>query len=142
MRKGHSADDMMKPLHDEPREDEELELLRRKKLLELQKKLLIESIKREEREETDPEDIVRRNLTEKAQEVFEAAKAQYPMLTKRLVPILAKLIVNKEVETPIDAIRLYNIYLNLGVRIRLPTRIRFYEKGRYIDLKEKLRKES
>ncbi|MCD6510337.1 MAG: hypothetical protein J7L11_08140 [Thermoprotei archaeon] len=136
MSKGQSSDDMMRPLQNEP--DEEIEFIMRRKFLELQKKLLKSLTTREEE---DPEKIVRRNLTKKAREVLDAALSQYPRITRRIIVALAQAIKRGEVETPIDAVTLYNTFKYLGIPVRLETKIRFYEKGRHIDLREKLKED-
>ncbi len=143
MNKGQSPEKMMRPLHNEPSEnDEEIEFIRRRKMLELQKRALeILARKRKEEGRESAEEMVRKNLTEKAREVLDTALAQYPRITRRIIIVLANAIRNGEIKTPIDGVTLYNTFRYLGIPIRLETKIRFYEKGRYIDLKEKLKED-
>ncbi len=139
MNKGQSSDKMMRPLHDEP--DEDLEIIRLKKLIELRKAMLQRIVTQSREAQEDPEALVRRHLTEKAIEILEAAKRQHPLITKKVIVALAKAIRAGEVQTPISAITLLNTFRYLGIPVRLETKIRFYKKGRYIDLREKLKEE-
>jgi len=104
--------------------DEELELLKMRKLLELRKKLLAEQAPKKEE---DPREVVVKNLVGRGLEVLEAAEAQYPEITKAVVKELARLIKEGRVEGPITGEELLNVFYNLGIRVRLPTRI-YYEK--------------
>lgn len=140
MSEGQSSDKMMRPLHNEPEDssDEEIEFIKLKKLIELRKAMLKRKAQISRTEE-DPEKVVRENLTERAIEVLEVAKQQYPKITKRIIVALAKAIKAGEVVTPISATTLLNTFRYLGIPVRLETRIRFYKKGRYMDLREKLK---
>jgi len=147
---GQSADkgNMMRPLQDDSKDtdsgEEDLELikLRMKKLRELQKMLLLKELQRQRvKEEEDPEKIVRRELTEKAIEVLEAAKAQFPRETRKLIKIIATLIKQGRIQGPITAEALYNTFHLAGIPVRLETKIRIYRKGKYIDIREKLKED-
>ena len=138
---GQSADkkNMMRPLQDDE-EDLELLKIRMKKLRELQRLMMKKTLKKQESEE-DPEVIVRRYLTDRAVEVLEAAKSQFPRATRQLVRIIASLIKRGEIREPISAEVLYNTFHMAGIPVRLETKIRIYRKGRFIDIREKLKEE-
>ena len=138
---GQSADkkNMMKPLQDEE-EDLELLKIRMKKLRELQRLMIKKALEKQESEE-DPEAIVRKYLTDRAIEVLEAAKSQFPKATRQLVRIIASLIKRGEITEPISAEVLYNTFHMAGVPVRLETKIRIYKKGRFIDIREKLKED-
>ncbi len=125
--------------------DKELEIIMRKKLLQLKKMQLLRQLREiseAQKREEDPWKIVEKNLTEKAREVLHYAKMQYPDITEQVVNELARLIKEGAIETPLDAYTLYSIFLSLGVRVTLPTRIRIVKKGEEIDLRKKLREGS
>ena len=108
-------------------EDEELELLKMRKMMELRRRLMAEQAPRKEEAEEDPREIVVRNLAGRGLEVLEAAEAQYPEVAKAVVRELAKLIKEGRVQGPITGEELMNVFLSLGLRVRLPTKI-YYEK--------------
>lgn len=125
--------------------DVELESIKRRMLAKLQKRIV--SDKSEQRkQELDPEKYVESNLEGKAVEVFECFKQQYPGRVYRVVvEALAKAMMDRAVPKPLDATTLYNILLNIGLRVRLPSRIYVAKKGEVKDfseyLKEKLSEE-
>ncbi|PCN50027.1 hypothetical protein B6U99_06625 [Candidatus Geothermarchaeota archaeon ex4572_27] len=108
-------------------EDEELELLKMRKMMELRRMLMAEQAPKREGAEEDPREVVVRNLAGRGLEVLEAAEAQYPEVAKAVVKELAKLIKEGRVQGPITGEELMNVFLSLGLRVRLPTRI-YYEK--------------
>ena len=120
--------------------DMELPLSFRKKLLELQKKMLAKKML-SHRSEPDPKSIVLKALEdERAKEVLEIAEAQYPEVTRAVIRGLAKLIVRGEIES-IDAYTLYNIFLQLGLPLRLPIRIKFVKRGRELSIRDVLKED-
>ena len=120
--------------------DEGIPLSMRKKLLECMRRKLLEKA----REETlpkpkSPKEIVYNALEdEKAKEILELAKEQYPEAYDYIIEVLAKLI-EKGIITSLDGYTLYNILLQLGVNVRLPIRIKFVKKGKTVDIKEYLK---
>jgi len=111
-------------------EDEELELLKHRMLKELMQQRLREEQERRRSEtlaEEDPRSIVASHLVGRGLEVLEAAEAQYPQAAAVVVRELARLIKQGRVKGPITGEELYNVFLSLGLRIRLPTKI-YYEK--------------
>jgi len=111
-------------------EDEELELLKHRMLKELMQRRLREEEQRRRRAEAaeeDPRSIVASHLVGRGLEVLEAAEAQYPQLAAAVVRELARLIKQGKVKESITGEELYSIFLSLGARVRLPTKI-YYEK--------------
>lgn len=109
-------------------EDEELELLKHKMFKELmQRRLREEQRGRAEAVAEDPRSIVTSRLVGRGLEVLEAAEAQYPQLAAVVVRELAKLIKQGRLREPITGEELYGVFLSLGARVRLPTKI-YYEK--------------
>ena len=123
----------------------EEDLWLRMKKLELQKKLLAMAARRSEEEKRveakpkDPYEIIKPLLEDRADEVLQAAKAQYPGITDAVVAELARLAeagVLKKITGP----WLMGLFTRLGYRPRLETKISIVSDGKTIDLKEKLSK--
>lgn len=108
-------------------EDIELELLRHRAL----RKMIVQQAAKERGQATaeaeDPRSLVTSRLVGRGLEVLEAAEEQYPQVAAAVVRELAKLIKQGKVQGAITGEELYSIFLSLGLRVRLPTRI-YYEK--------------
>ena len=121
-------------------EEEEIKFLKKKLLLRWQKEYLMRQLESRRREEIiNPEEYVRSHLTPKAIEVLEAAKSQYPNIMPKVIKAIAEVIARGEVETPIDAITLLNTLRFIGLDVRLESKIKFYKKGKYMDIKQYLK---
>jgi DNA-binding TFAR19-related protein (PDSD5 family) len=123
--------------------DLELEIIRYKKLLELKKRLE----KRTEDEtkktkEVNPHEILDKFFVDRAWEVFNAAKAQYPEVADYVEKVLVKLILEGKIKEKITGEDLYGLFLRLGFKVRLQTRINILEHGRIKSLEEKIREET
>ena len=119
--------------------DRELEILRRKKLLEL--KRILEMKKREEERRSDPREILNEYFVGRAWEVFNAAKAQYPQIARYVEAMLVRLIMEGKIKSKISGEELYWLFRRLGVRVRLKTSIRILEHGELKSLGEKLKEQ-
>jgi len=107
----------------------------RLKLLRLQKKMLSRGKPREE-ERKDPKQIVLSVLSdEKAVEVLKAAEGQFPQVIDKVIEALAKYIVENNVKS-IDAYELYQLFLALGLNVRLPLKIKVVKGGKEISFED------
>jgi DNA-binding TFAR19-related protein (PDSD5 family) len=118
--------------------DLELEMIRYKKLLEL-KKRLERKTDTEKIEEGNPREVLNRFFVDRAWEVFDAAKAQYPEAAEYIEKMLAKLILEGKIKEKISGEDLYGLFLRLGFKVRLPTRISIVEHGKVKSLEEKIK---
>ena len=119
----------------------EEDLTVKKKLLELQMKMLAKRALEEGKpERKDPEEVLRKVLIGRGPEVLNAAKQQYPELTAVIVKKLAELVERGYIKQ-LTGEELYGIFLELGIRVRLPTRIVYKKKGKSVSIAEKLREE-
>jgi len=118
--------------------DEELELLRRRRMVELMKRLRIKEAE-DGRKAEDSKKILRRILTDRAWEVLKAAESQYPEATCRVEEHLAHLVSNGELEGPILGGQLLWLFRHLDMNVRLETRIRILEHGKLKTIGEKLK---
>jgi DNA-binding TFAR19-related protein (PDSD5 family) len=112
------------------------------KKLELQRKLLVQATKRAERVEEkprDPYEVIRPLLEERADEVLEAARAQFPRVADAVVAELTRLVeagLIKRITGP----WLMALFTKLGYRPRLEAKISIVSDGKIIDLKERISK--
>jgi DNA-binding TFAR19-related protein (PDSD5 family) len=123
-------------------EDSELKMIRRRKFLEMQRRLLNEQSKMSTEKQTeDPRVVLQHILVGRAPEVLEAARQQYPDVTQKLEQLLAKLVLQKKIQGKINGETLFGLFLDLGLRVRLETRIVYYDKGQVKTLAEKIKGE-
>jgi DNA-binding TFAR19-related protein (PDSD5 family) len=117
-------------------EDLELKLITARKLAQL-RKMAERNVPREEK--TSKETVLDM-LFDRGDEVLKAAYQFYPKETTLIIDQLAKLIREKKIREKISGGELYSIFRNLGLRFNLNTSIKIEERGRLVDLTEKLRK--
>jgi DNA-binding TFAR19-related protein (PDSD5 family) len=120
--------------------DTELGRLRQRKLLQMQKRFLTgktegKAISKEEENWA----LLNQVFIDRAWEVFEAAKLQYPEEMKRIENVLVKLISEGKIREKISGEELYSFFHQLGFRIKLETRIQFIEHGKLKSLEEKMK---
>ena len=132
-------------------DDPQIELLKRRKLQSLKRRLLIEKTEAEIQEEAadapsipsppppQPIEVLQRVFVGRALEVWNAAMAQYPQVTKELEGALVKLINSGRLRNQITGEQLFWFLRRLGVRVRLNTKIRIYESGELKSIADKLR---
>lgn len=115
--------------------DPELEAIRRKKLEELQRRL---TTRQEKTEKIDAEEVLNNIFKGRAWEVFNRASSQHPYVMSRVKDALVKLALSGRLST-VTGEQLYRFLRNLGIRVKLDTKIRFSEKGKLKSLTEKLK---
>ena len=124
-------------------DDQPLELLKRRKLLEMRRRLLLKKASELEKGEAgkpeDPREVLRKAFVGRGWEVWEAAEQQYPMATRKIVPVLLSLVRAGKLREKVTGEQLYWLFSRLGLRIRLNTRIRIFERGELKTIADKLR---
>ncbi|RLE63663.1 MAG: hypothetical protein DRJ38_06960 [Thermoprotei archaeon] len=120
-------------------EDKDLELLIKRKMIELQKRALLEEKKKEVKR--SPWDIVKPYLTSSGEEMLEKAKSQYPRVSEYVIRELAKLVLMGRLREKLNAEDIYAIFYNLGFPIRIETRIVVKRKGKVKSISELLKEE-
>jgi len=118
--------------------EEELELLRRRRMIELMKRLRLKEGEDKGKAE-DPKKILRRIVTDRAWEVLKVAESQYPEATRRVEERLAHLVSKGELEGPILGGQLLWLFRHSGMNVRLETRIRILKHGKLKTVGEQLR---
>ena len=131
-------------------DDSSIELLKRRRLLDIRRKLLIErveSMKEEEQEKEKkpgqeklgPKEVLKKRFVGRAWEVWYTAEAQYPEVMVRLADAMVSLIKAGKLSGPITGEQLYSFFRRLGLRVRLKTKIRIYEGGELKSIADKMR---
>jgi DNA-binding TFAR19-related protein (PDSD5 family) len=133
-------------------DDAKIELLKRRKLQELKRRLFVEKLEAEKKESTTeqargfPSSPQAKNLLQqvfvgRAWEVWNAAEDQYPKVTKELEKALVSFITAGRLRGHITGEQLFWFFRRLGVRVRLNTKIRIYESGELKSIADKLRQQ-
>ena len=116
--------------------NDDLELVKMRKLLELQKRLLMSKVKQPEKKEIDFYSIFINNLTESGMKMFNLAKSQYPTVADKVAKELGKLIYLGRIQEKLDDQIIYGIFYELGLPIRIETRIVYKKKGEIKSISE------
>ena len=119
--------------------DVELELIKRKKLRKMMQKSQPTQQPPVKEERKDPLAIVRSKLYARGEEVLSAALAQFPQAMSKIVVELAKLIEAGKLTEPISGETLFTFLRQIGLNVRLETKIVIAEHGKAKTLAEKLR---
>ncbi len=120
-------------------EDAEVRLLEQRKLEALRKRLKGAAAPAQ-KEKTDRE-VVEGLLYDRGDEVLAAAYSFYPMQTDALVKELAAMSRGGRLTDKVSGGELYSIFRQLGLRFRLKTSIKVQDRGKLVDLSEKLSRE-
>lgn len=127
-------------------EDIELDLWKRKKLLEMQKRLMAKKVEEEkkkadkhETEKLQPKDVLKRIFVGRAMQVWNQAWRQYPEIMQKLEPDLARLVMSGEVDGPLDENQLLHILRTIGLDVRFDLKIKILRNGKLKTISEKLK---
>lgn len=121
--------------------DLELEMIKLRKMMELRRQIEKRRAEGERPREANPKEVLDRFFVDRAWEVLEAAKYQYPEVAEYIERLLVKLILEGKIREKISGEDLYGLFLRLGYRVRLPTKITIIEDGRAKSLEQKIREE-
>ncbi|MBS7650834.1 MAG: hypothetical protein QXN62_05000 [Candidatus Bathyarchaeia archaeon] len=129
-------------------EDTDLDLLKKRKLLEMQKRLLAKKIEEDTMvgseasiKKIDSREVLKKIFVGRAEEVWDAACRQYPQAMKRLEDGLARMVLRREISETLDEGQLLYILRALGLKPRFDVKIRILEGGRLKSISEKLKEE-
>ena len=117
-------------------DDAEIKLLEQRKLEALRRRLRVTAAP-EKKDKTDRE-MVEEMLYDRGEEVLEAAYGFYPRQTEAMVKELAGMIREGRLAERVSGGELYAIFRQLGLRFRLKTSIKVQDRGKLVDLSEKL----
>jgi len=115
--------------------DDELEALKRKKLLEMQRRM---ATLQEKQKPIDTNKVLDRVFRGRAWEVFTEAKSQFPSEMAQVESTLLSLISEGKL-TEIDGEQLFALLRNVGLDVRLNTEIKVISHGKTQSLSEKFK---
>lgn len=127
-------------------EDMELKMINARKLAELKKRAERASAASSlaaragpPKTEKSSRDVVLEALYDRGDEVLQTAYQAYPRQTEVIVGQLARLLKQAGGRERISGGELYALFRNLGLRFSLKTTIKVQDKGKFVDLKDKLK---
>ena len=121
-------------------EDKELEILRRKRLLEMKRHL----VKQQEPESIDtreksPTEILNSVFYGRAWEVWSSAEKQFPTAIKKVETLMVDLVSSGKFKGKINGEELLWFLRRVGLDVRMETKIRIYERGELKTIADKLK---
>jgi len=119
--------------------DSELERLKRQRLAEMQRKLNAKQQAQTPVEKMEPRKVLERVFVGRAWEVYEAARAQFPVIADRIFQELAMLVQSGQLTVKITGEQLYGLLRQIGLDVRLDTKIQVLEHGELKPLADKFR---
>jgi DNA-binding TFAR19-related protein (PDSD5 family) len=128
-------------------EDAELNLINARKLAELKRRAerasAASALSAAPAKPTKPaksdRDVLLEVLYDRGDEVLQTAYQAYPRQTEIVVAQLARLLKQNGMREKISGGELYQLFRNLGLRFSLKTTIKVQDKGKFVDLKDKLK---
>ncbi|MFI5415841.1 MAG: DNA-binding protein [Nitrososphaerales archaeon] len=125
-------------------EDRELERLKAKRMLEMQKNISQRQKTEEVKTETkkpaiSSRDLVVKQLGYRGVEVLQNAEAQFPDESKVVIEKLAELIRGGEVSEIIDGGKLLTLFRSLEIRVRMQNTISVEQDGKLVSWSDKLK---
>jgi DNA-binding TFAR19-related protein (PDSD5 family) len=116
--------------------DVELDAIRRRRLQELQRKMA----QREMKGEADPERVLNGIFKDRAWEVFNSASHQFPGVMSKVKQLLVREAGSGNLKE-VTGQQLYLFLADLGLKVRLNTKIEFSSHGELKSLEDKLKEE-
>ena len=127
-------------------EDAELNFINARKLAELKRRAQVASAASALSKNAAPpkpakssKDVLLAALYDRGDEVLQTAYQAYPRQTEVVVEQLARLLIQNGARERISGGELYQLFRNLGLRFSLKTTIKVQDKGKFVDLKDKLK---
>ena len=127
-------------------EDKELELLKAKRLAEMQKNLSMQDQSSENitEESQKPKlslrDYVVNNLGHRGMEVLQNAEYQFPNESKIIIEKLGELISSGDINETLDGGKLLVLFRSVGLSIRMENKINVEKDGKFISIADKFKK--
>lgn len=116
--------------------DDELEALKRKRLLDLQRRIASHQEKQEPK--IDAYKVLDKIFRGRAWEVFNEANSQYPVEMAEIVPTLVNLVSEGKLKE-IDGEQFFALLRSIGLRVSLNTEIKVVSHGKTQSLSEKIK---
>jgi len=129
--------------------DDELERIKQKRLAEMKRKMLLKQIKDQRESEPEPEqpreatnqEVLDAMFGNRAWEVYSAAAYQYPQVIGQVEQILVEGIKEGKIADIIDGAALMGFFRQVGLPVRLNTKIRISDHGELKTLEQKMKED-
>ena len=129
--------------------DDELERIKQKRLAEMKRKMLLKQIKDQRESEPKPEkpreatnqEVLDAMFGNRAWEVYSAAAYQYPQVIGQVEQILVDGIKEGKIADIIDGAALMGFFRQVGLPVRLNTKIRISDHGELKTLEQKMKED-
>ena len=129
-------------------DDKELEILKAKRLAEMQKNLASQENEQGEKNESNsdknnvtPREKIIEKLGHRGLEVLTNAESQFPNETRIVVEKLAELIKSGEIDEVLDGGKLLTLFCSVGIRVRMENKINVEKDGKFVSISEKFVKQ-
>ena len=125
-------------------EDRELEMLKAKRLAEMQKNISSQTKPQntEPRKTQSYREVLIQRLGYRGMEVLQNAEYQFPNETKMVVDKLGELMQSGELTEEIDGGKLLALFRSVGINVRMETKINIAQDGKFVSLSDKLTNKS
>ena len=129
-------------------EDKELEILKAKRLAEMQKNLSNQEKQKEQDSEKNDKSVkslreyVIDKLGYRGLEVLETAEFQFPNQTRIVIEKLGELIVAGEINEILDGGKLLTLFRSVGISVRLDNKINVEKDGNFVSITDKFKDKS
>ena len=127
-------------------EDKEFEILKAKRLAEMQKNLSLQNKAKENITQKDEEseislrDYVVNNLGYRGMEVLQNAEYQFPNECKIIIEKLGELISSGDINETLDGGKLLVLFRSVRLSIRMENKINVEKDGKFISIADKFKK--
>ena len=131
-------------------EDKELEILKAKRLAEMEKNLAQQNDQEEKETMSDnsdqnkllPREQIIKKLGYRGLEVLSNAESQFPNETKLVEEKLAELIQSGEIDEVLDGGKLLTLFRSVGILVRMENKINVEKDGKFVSISEKFVKQT
>jgi DNA-binding TFAR19-related protein (PDSD5 family) len=121
--------------------DAELERIKRQRLAEMQKRISAKQQKDQTTpaKPTEPTQVLQKVFVGRAWEVYHAARRQYPQVADQIFRELAEIVQSGQIRGQITGEQLYGLLRQIGLDVRLDTKIQVLEHGELKSVADKFR---
>ena len=130
-------------------EDKELEILKAKRLAEMQKNISSQEQQKESEQKSDitkeqitSRDYVVKNLGHRGMEVLQNAESQFPNEAKIIIEKIGELIASGDINEILDGGKLLVLFRSVGVNIRMQNKINVEQDGKFVSITDKFKHKS
>ena len=130
-------------------EDKELEILKAKRLAEMQKNLSFQEKQKESEQKSDiateqvtSRDYVVKNLGYRGMEVLQNAESQFPNEAKIIIEKIGELIASGDINEILDGGKLLVLFRSVGINIRMQNKINVEQDGKFVSITDKFKHKS